>query len=398
MCARSLPASSMREFDEFKAALAPPWCGFARIEGMPVGIIANNGILFRERAKGRAFHRTVLPAQDSAGVLQNITGFMVGRNTKTKASPATAPNWSRPWPRRVFPSSPSSSAAALAPATTACAAARTAPLPLDVAQRAHQRDGRRAGRQRARHRQARRHRGQGGQWSMEEEEAFKAPSAASTKTRPPLLRHGPPVGRRRDRPADTRRVLALGLSATRNAPIEDTKGLASSACRWSMDAVAQLHQLARYNVWPPLACWTLYCAPWVRRTTGATWACFSKGIHGTLNHLLVGEHLLWFVRFAEGARPRWRWTRGGATAQLDARLRGCGRWAPLIASFSSDRWRHARLHHHARHGRIAAARPRWPCVQPRHAPPGQITAALTALGQPLPGAGLCFITCKTPQP
>jgi 3-methylcrotonyl-CoA carboxylase beta subunit len=42
--------------------------GFAHIHGYPVGIVANNGILFRERAEGRAFHRAVQPAQHSAGV------------------------------------------------------------------------------------------------------------------------------------------------------------------------------------------------------------------------------------------------------------------------------------------------------------------------------------------
>ncbi len=47
-------------------------------------------------------------------------------STKTRASPATAPSWSRRWPRPACPNSPSSLAAALAPATTACAAAPTA--------------------------------------------------------------------------------------------------------------------------------------------------------------------------------------------------------------------------------------------------------------------------------
>jgi 3-methylcrotonyl-CoA carboxylase beta subunit len=58
------------DFDEFKARFGTTLItGFARIEGMPVGIIANNGILFSESAqKGRTFHRAVLPAQDSAGV------------------------------------------------------------------------------------------------------------------------------------------------------------------------------------------------------------------------------------------------------------------------------------------------------------------------------------------
>jgi 3-methylcrotonyl-CoA carboxylase beta subunit len=102
-------------------------CGFAHIEGMPVGIIANNGILFSESAqKGAHFIELCCQRKIPLVFLQNITGFMVGASTKTKALPATAPRWSRRWPRPACPSSPSSSAAALAPATTACAAAPTA--------------------------------------------------------------------------------------------------------------------------------------------------------------------------------------------------------------------------------------------------------------------------------
>jgi 3-methylcrotonyl-CoA carboxylase beta subunit len=89
---------------------------------------------------------------------------------------------------------------------------------------AHLGHGRRAGGQRAGHRQARRHRGQGRQWSAEEEEAFKAPIRQQYEDQ------GHPyyaTARLWDDgvidPADTRRVLALGLAATRNAPIADTR-------------------------------------------------------------------------------------------------------------------------------------------------------------------------------
>ncbi len=56
------------EFHEFKQRFGITLiCGFAHIEGMPVGIIANNGILFSEsRAEGRPLHRAVLPAQGAA--------------------------------------------------------------------------------------------------------------------------------------------------------------------------------------------------------------------------------------------------------------------------------------------------------------------------------------------
>ncbi|HEX6008130.1 MAG TPA: carboxyl transferase domain-containing protein, partial [Burkholderiales bacterium] len=55
-------------------------CGFAHIEGMPVGIIANNGILFSESAqKGAHFIELCCQRKIPLVFLQNITGFMVGR-------------------------------------------------------------------------------------------------------------------------------------------------------------------------------------------------------------------------------------------------------------------------------------------------------------------------------
>lgn len=69
------------DFHEFKALYGTTLvCGFARLMGYPVGIIANNGILFSESAL-KATHFIELCAQRQTPLifLQNITGFMVGR-------------------------------------------------------------------------------------------------------------------------------------------------------------------------------------------------------------------------------------------------------------------------------------------------------------------------------
>ncbi len=69
------------EFDEFKALYGDTLvCGFARIHGIRVGIVANNGILFRESAlKGAHFVELCDQRRIPLLFLQNITGFMVGR-------------------------------------------------------------------------------------------------------------------------------------------------------------------------------------------------------------------------------------------------------------------------------------------------------------------------------
>ena len=69
------------KFDEFKARFGTTLiCGFARLYGMPVGIIANNGILFSESAqKGAHFIELCCQRNIPILFLQNITGFMVGR-------------------------------------------------------------------------------------------------------------------------------------------------------------------------------------------------------------------------------------------------------------------------------------------------------------------------------
>ncbi len=67
-------------FDEFKAQYGKTLvCGFAHIYGIPVGIIANNGILFSEAAiKGAHFIELCCQRKIPLIFLQNITGFMVG--------------------------------------------------------------------------------------------------------------------------------------------------------------------------------------------------------------------------------------------------------------------------------------------------------------------------------
>src|SRR5439155_222166 len=69
------------EFDEFKKLYGTTLiCGFAHIWGFPVGIIANNGILFSESAlKGAHFIELCCQRNIPLVFLQNITGFMVGK-------------------------------------------------------------------------------------------------------------------------------------------------------------------------------------------------------------------------------------------------------------------------------------------------------------------------------
>ena len=69
------------EFDEFKALFGKTLvCGFARLHGYPVGIVANNGILFSESAqKGAHFIELCAQRKIPLVFLQNITGFMVGK-------------------------------------------------------------------------------------------------------------------------------------------------------------------------------------------------------------------------------------------------------------------------------------------------------------------------------
>lgn len=169
-----------------------------------------------------------------------------------------------------------------------------------------------------------------------------------------------------------------------------------------MDAVAHFTLLARYNVWA-----TARLLGAVRALPGDDYrrdvGLFFHSIHGTLNHLLVGEHLLWFVRFADGRSPTVALDAEVEPdrAQLDARLReGAARWAPLITSFSPDRW-NGTLDYTTMRG-TAASLPF--AVTLAHVfnhgthHRGQITAALTALGHPSPELDLVYFLQNPSQP
>ena len=78
MIARIVDDSRLDEFKKLYGATLV--CGFAHVAGMPIGIVANHGILFSESAQKGA-HFIELCAQRGIPLvfLQNITGFMVGR-------------------------------------------------------------------------------------------------------------------------------------------------------------------------------------------------------------------------------------------------------------------------------------------------------------------------------
>ncbi len=73
-------------FDEFKSRFGSTLvCGFAHVNGIPVGIVANNGVLFSESAvKGAHFVELCSQRKVPLVFLQNITGFMVGQRYESE--------------------------------------------------------------------------------------------------------------------------------------------------------------------------------------------------------------------------------------------------------------------------------------------------------------------------
>ena len=216
------------DFDEFKKRYGTTLvCGFARIYGYPVGIVANNGILFSESAlKGAHFIELCAQRGIPLVFLQNITGFMVGRKYENGGI-------ARDGAKMV-----TAVATAKVPKFTVviggsfgagnygmCGRAYSPALPVDVAERAHLGDGRRTGRRACwPPSSATASKPRGKTWSAEDEAAFKTPIREQYETQ------GHPYyasARLWDDgiidPADTRRVLGLGLSAAMNAPAEETK-------------------------------------------------------------------------------------------------------------------------------------------------------------------------------
>ena len=212
--------------DEFKARYGTTLVtGFARLYGYPVGIVANNGILFSESAQKGA-HFIELCAQRGIPLifLQNITGFMVGRKYEnggiakdgakmvTAVATAQVPKFTlvlggshgagnygmcgRAYSPRLLWMWPNSRISVMGGEQAASVLATVRRDGIEAAGRI---------------------------WSPAEEEAFKAPIRAQYETQ------GNPyyaTARLWDDgivdPAQTRRILGLGLSASLNAPIAKT--------------------------------------------------------------------------------------------------------------------------------------------------------------------------------
>jgi 3-methylcrotonyl-CoA carboxylase beta subunit len=214
-------------FDEFKKLYGTTLvCGFAHIWGMPVAILANNGILFSESAlKGAHFIELACQRGIPLLFLQNISGFMVGSKYEaggiakdgaklvTAVACAQVPKITlviggsygagnygmcgRAYGPRFMFSWPNSRISVMGGEQAASVLAQV------------KRDGMEA---------------RGEKWSAEEEAAFRAPIRARYEE------EGNPyfaTARLWDDgiivPRETRRVLALALSATLNAPIPKTK-------------------------------------------------------------------------------------------------------------------------------------------------------------------------------
>ena len=215
------------EFDEFKARYGNTLvCGFSHLHGYPVGIIANQGILFSESAqKGTHFIELVCQRKIPLIFLQNISGFMVGRKYEnegiarhgakmvTAVATAGVPKFTviiggsfgagnygmcgRAYSPRFLWMWPNARISVMGGEQAASVLATVKRDNIEA---------------------------KGGKWSAEEEEKFKAP------LREQYERQGHPYyasARLWDDgvidPIDTRMVLALGISAALNAPIQETK-------------------------------------------------------------------------------------------------------------------------------------------------------------------------------
>ena len=215
------------EFDEFKQNYGTTLVtGFAHIHGMPVGIIANNGVLFSESAlKGAHFIELCCQRKIPLVFLQNITGFMVGAKYEaggiakdgaklvTAVATAQVPKVTiiiggsfgagnygmcgRAYSPRFLWMWPNARISVMGGEQAATVLAMV----------------KREGIER-----------KGGSWSKEEEAEFRAPILEKYE------REGHPLyssARLWDDgiidPARTREVLALSLSAALNAPVGDTK-------------------------------------------------------------------------------------------------------------------------------------------------------------------------------
>lgn len=162
-----------------------------------------------------------------------------------------------------------------------------------------------------------------------------------------------------------------------------------------------LRTFARYNEWA-MARLLVVVAAVPEGAYRDDVGLFFKSIHGTLNHLLVAEHLLWLRRFDEGVSPKLALDaeaepdRGALAERLQT---GAARWAPLIASWPAERFAGV-LEYTTMRGQqaslpFAAALAHVFNHGTHHR--GQITAALTMLGQPCPELDLVYFLQTEPQ-
>jgi 3-methylcrotonyl-CoA carboxylase beta subunit len=215
------------EFDEFKARYgATLVTGFAHVDGMPIGIVANNGVLFSESAlKGAHFIELCGQRKVPLVFLQNISGFMVGKKYEqegiakhgakmvTAVSTVNVPKFTviiggsfgagnygmcgRAYGPRMLWMWPNARISVMGGEQAASVLATV------------RRDGIEA---------------KGGQWSREEEAKFKQPILDQFEHQAhPYFASARLWDDGVIDPADTRRVLALALSASLNAPIPEPK-------------------------------------------------------------------------------------------------------------------------------------------------------------------------------
>ncbi|MCK1742389.1 methylcrotonoyl-CoA carboxylase [Bradyrhizobium sp. 139] len=215
------------EFDEFKKLYGTTLvCGFAHIWGYPVGIIANNGILFSESSlKGAHFIELCCQRGIPLVFLQNITGFMVGKKYEaggiardgaklvTAVATASVPKFTVVIGGSYGAGNYGMCGRAYSPrflwmwpnARISVMGGEQASMVLSQVRRDNVE-------------------AKGDSWSKEDEETFRSPIRAQYESQ------GHPyyaTARLWDDgvidPADTRLVLGLGLSAASNSPIEPTK-------------------------------------------------------------------------------------------------------------------------------------------------------------------------------
>ena len=213
--------------DEFKARFgATLVCGFAHVMGVPVGIVANNGVLFSESAvKGAHFVELCSQRRIPLVFLQNITGFMVGRRYEAEGI-------ARHGAKLV-----TAVATTAVPKVTLLVGGSFGAGNYGMAGRAYQprflwtwpnsRISVMGGEQAAGVLATVRREGierKGGTWSAEEEAAFKAPTLAMfARQSHPLYASARLWDDGVIDPRKSRAVLALSLSAALNAPVGETR-------------------------------------------------------------------------------------------------------------------------------------------------------------------------------